>query len=68
MGHDPRVKVAILTGIVMRSSSRIAMMDQSKTYFKDGPRLNLCATWPRRPAGYNKNIPVPHIKAVPELL
>ena len=36
--------------------------------FKDGPRLILCATWPHRPAGYNKNIPIPHIKAVPEPL
>ena len=36
--------------------------------FKDGPQLTLCATWPRRPVGYNNNIPIPHIKAVPELL
>ena len=34
--------------------------------FKDGPQLCLCATWPRRPAGYNNIIPIPHIKAVPE--
>ena len=32
--------------------------------FKDGPQLILCATWPRRPAGYNNSIPIPHIKAV----
>ena len=31
---------------------------------KDGPQLILCATWPRRPAGYNNSIPIPHIKAV----
>ena len=29
--------------------------------FKDGPQLILCATWPRRPAGYNNSIPIPHI-------
>ena len=33
---------------------------------KDGPQLRLCATWPRRPAGYNNSIPIPHIKAVAE--
>ena len=35
---------------------------------KDGPQLILCATWPRRPAGYNNNIPILHIKVVPEPL
>ena len=38
---------------------------------KDVPRscqLCLCATWPRRPAGYNNNIPVPHVKEVSEPL
>ena len=27
--------------------------------FNYGPQLILCATWPRRPAGYN-SIPIPH--------
>ena len=40
----------------------------TKKNFKDGPQLILCATWPRRPAGYNNNIPIPHIKVVPEPL
>ena len=31
---------------------------------KAGPQLCLCATWPRRPAGYNNSIPIPDIKAV----
>ena len=35
---------------------------------KDGPQLILCATWPRRPAGYNNSIPIPDIKPVPEPL
>ena len=27
-----------------------------------------CATWPQRLAGYNNNIPLPHMKAVPVLI
>ena len=36
--------------------------------FKDVPQLCLYATWPRRPAGYNNNIKILHMKAVPEVL
>ena len=32
--------------------------------FKDVPQLCLCAAWPRRPAGYNKIITIPHMKAI----
>ena len=33
---------------------------------KDVPQLCLCATWLCKPAGYNNNITIPHVKAVPE--
>ena len=35
-------------------------------FLKDVPQLCLCVTWPRWPAGYNNNITILHIKAVPE--
>ena len=37
-----------------------------KYCIKDVLQLCLCATWPRRPAGYNNNIPIPLSKDVPD--
>ena len=34
-------------------SPKIIPMSHCNIYFKDGPQLILCATWPLRPAGYN---------------